>query len=394
MRILQVVRDMHPREGGPPRVVAGASAALAELGHTVTIAASVRPGEEAAVRTAWPELAASGVALQLFRASQPLALGGSADLTAYMRNTMPQFDVAHLHGVWDGCQIATARAARRSGRPYFVSPHGMLDRWSMARSYWKKWAVLHLAGGRPFLDHAARFVFGTDEEADEAAALRFQAPTCIVANGVAPTLIAQPDPAAKARLHAALPQTAHWSRTVLFYSRLHPKKGVDLLIAAFAEVAAVFPDTGLLVAGIPQDSAYTAGLHAQIVATGLSERIILTTDFAGPDSRFLLDAADIFALPSHQEGFSMAIIEAMGRSLPVLITDRCHLPEVATLAAGRVVTPTVAGLAEGLRDLLSRTPAALSAAGAAGQTLVAARYTWPQVAQRLVEHYTHAVSKA
>ena len=393
MRILKVVRDMHPREGGPPRVVAGAAVALAALGHEVTIAATYRPGEEAAVRAAWPALAEAQVTLRLFPLGTPAVLGGSAALTRFMAETMASYDVAHLHGVWDGCLIATGRAARRRGKPYFISPHGMLDRWSMAQSRWKKRAVLHLAGGRTVLDGAAGVVFGTSDEAQEATSLRLESGSMIVPNGVDPDLLAEPAPGAAAALHARQPGTAAWTRTTLFYSRFHPKKGLDLLIAAFARVAGDFPGAGLLAAGIPQDEAYVAALRTQVSATGLDDRIIVATDMIGPDSRFLLDAVDIFALPSHQEGFSIAILEAMGRGLPVLITDRCHLPEIETGHAGRVVAADVDGFEAGLRDLLARDDQSLRAMGKAGRALVAEKYVWPQIARRLVALYNEAMHR-
>ena len=387
MRILLIVRDMHPREGGPPRVVAGSAAALAALGHAVTIAATVTPGEEAEVHAAWPELAARGVTLRLFPASAPRMLGGSAAMTRAIRADMGDYDVCHMHGVWDRCLIAVGCAARAAGKPYLISPHGMLDRWSMARSRWKKRAMLALGGGQAFLDGAAGLIFGTADEAAEAVGLAAGAARLVVPNGVDIGLLSPRDPAASARLHAAVPQTASWSRILLFYSRFHPKKGLDLLIPAFAAIAGEHPGTGLLAAGIEQDPAYLGALRAQAAATGLGDRIVITSALSGGNSHYLLDTAQLFVLPSHQEGFSMAIIEAMARAVPVLITDRCHLPEVERGAAGRVVPPTVAGLTEGLRDLLARDDAALAAMGGAGRALVAEHYTWPQVARRLTLAY-------
>lgn len=390
MRILQAVRDMHPREGGPPRVVAGAAAALAHQGHDVTIFATMRAGEEGEVRAAWRELAAAGVALRLFPASAPRALGGSRALAAAVGGEIDRFDVAHLHGVWDQCLIAIGHAARGARVPYLVSPHGMLDRWSMARSRWKKQLVLRFGGGRRFLAGAVALAYGTADEAGEAEVLGLPGTPLVVPNGVDPALLGERDLAARARLHAALPQTAGWSRTVLFYSRLHPKKGLDLLVDAFAEIAPAFPGAGLLAAAIPQDAVYGDAVRAQAAAAGLGDRIIVTTDFAGPDSRYLLDAADLFVLPSHQEGFSMAIVEAMARGLPMLITDRCHLPEVESQGAGRVVAPDARTLAGGLRALLALDDAALAEMGGRGAALVAERYTWPQIALRLGAAYAAA----
>jgi glycosyltransferase involved in cell wall biosynthesis len=317
-------------------------------------------------------------------------LGGSRALARAIRADMAGYDVCHMHGIWDQCLVAVGSAARAAGRPYLISPHGMLDRWSMARSRWKKRAMLVLGGGQRFLDGAAGVLFGTADEAEEATGLATGVKRLVMPNGVDPALLSPRDPAAVARMRAAVPQSASWARTLLFYSRFHPKKGLDLLIDAFAAIAPDYPDTGLLAAGIVQDPAYAEALQARAAATGLGDRLVVTAALSGGNSHFLLDAAQLFILPSHQEGFSMAIIEAMARATPVLITDRCHLPEAEQSGAGRTVAPTVAGLEQGLRDLLARDGATLAAMGEAGRALVADHYTWPQIARRLTAVYEAA----
>ncbi|MDH7974643.1 glycosyltransferase [Sphingomonas sp. AR_OL41] len=391
MRIVQLVRDVHPRAGGPPRVVIGSSIALAALGHEVSIAAIGTADDARTVHAAWPELRRGGVTLRLFVPSRPAFLGASAALARAMRADGGDYDLMHMHGVWDGCLIAAARAARGARRPYFISPHGMLDRWSMARSAAKKKALLVLGGGNRFLAGAAGMIFGTADEAEEADRIAPDVARITVPNGVDARMVAPRDASAADRLHAAIPATRNWSRTILFYSRLHPKKNVDGLIAAFARVADAFPGTGLLIAGIADDAAYEAQIRAAAAAPALAGRIVVTTALTGPDSRFVLDAVDVFALPSHQEGFSIAIIEAMARGIPVLISDRCHMPEVAETGAGEVVPPTPDGLVAGLTALLSRDGDALRAAGACGARLVADHFTWPSVATRLEAIYAAAL---
>jgi glycosyltransferase involved in cell wall biosynthesis len=386
-RILQVVRDMHPREGGPPRVVAGTSVALRQAGHDVTIAATVRACEEAEVTAAWPSISKRGVKLLLFPTTGPRALGGSKELAAALMVQREKWDVTHIHGVWDQVLVAAARAARAARRPWFVSPHGMLDCWSMARSRWKKEVALRFFGVRAMLDGASGLVFGTRDEAHESAALGLRSPIEIIPNGVDLSMLGPRAQGAREKLRAELPQSREWGRIVLFYARLHPKKGLDLLVDAFARVASEFSDAALLAAAIPQDPTFEAAVRAQVAATGLGDRICITDQFTGPSSRFLLDAADVFVLPSHQEGFSIAVVEAMARGLPVLITDRCHLLEVRHRGAGLVTEPSADALADGLRGLLGLQGKALNSMGEAGRMLVAECYTWPRIASRLAEVY-------
>lgn len=390
MRILLVVRDMHPRGGGPPRVMVGSALALAGQGHQVTIAAEFDPGEEAQVRTAWRDLDAAGVKLELFPASGRLPINGTPAIAKMFNARIAEWDVVHLHGVWDRPLIAAGNAARRAKVPYLISPHGMLDRWSFGRQPLKKWFALHILGAHRLLYGATAIVFGTQDEAEEAS-LTGPWRTEIVPNGVPETMLAPRDPGARQKLHEALPQSRDWTRILLFYARFHPKKGLDMLIEAFSQVAPDHPGTALLAAGIPEDAEYEKTLHAQTAASPVAGRIVLTSQFAGPEARFLLDAADILALPSHQEGFSMAVIEGMARGLPVLITTRCHFPEVEAEGAGRVVAATPEALAEGLLDLLAKDDAALRTMGDAGAKLVADRFTWTQVARQLGDAYARAV---
>ncbi len=383
-RILMVTAEMHPHAGGPPRVVVGCTLALAARGHGVEIAALAPRGAESAdIHAAWPQLAEAGIPLHLFPVDPPASLGRSRALTAFAAKNAGRFDMLHAHGVWERALVASAAAFASAGKPYIISPHGMLDPWSMARSSWKKRTALHLLGGRRFLNRAHALAYGTRDEADAATTAALTSAAVVVPNGVDQSFLRPRDPGLRTELHFRLPATERWERVVLFYGRIHPKKGVDLLLEAFDRVAGDAPGAGLLIAGIPEDKTFEAAVRARASASPYAERILVTTELVGPQSRFVLDAADLFVLPSYQEGFSMAIVEAMARSLPVLITDACHLPEVETVGAGRVVPITVPALAEGLRDLLLRTAPALRATGAAGRELVAANYTWTKVAALL-----------
>jgi glycosyltransferase involved in cell wall biosynthesis len=388
MRVLQVIRDMHPREGGPPRVLSGASVGLSRAGLKVTAASGVVMNDQDAVRRSCRDMVAEGVDVRLFPRSAPLKFGGSRAFSRWVAENARHYDVVHLHGVWDACLTAAGRAARSSDVPVLISPHGMLDRWSMARSRAKKVLALRLAGTGTLLDSADGLIFGTREEEAEAAAVTAVAGrSFIIPNGVDGSVLGARDKRARDRLCTAIPSCAGWSRIVLFYSRFHPKKGIDLLVEAFARVLRDFPDAGLLAAGIAEDRDYEARVVSRVRELGLESRIVLTTDLAGPESRYVYDAADLFALPSHQEGFSMAIIEAMARELPVLITDRCHLDLVSDLGAGVVVPATVDGLETGLRQLLRLSDEDRAVAGAAGRMFVESRCTWPKVVEQLVAAY-------
>ncbi len=385
LRILLLAAGMDPREGGPPRVVYGSACALARAGHTVEIATTGPPESVAAVRAAWPLLDELGIALHVFPRVGPPVLGYSPGMDRFIGEDPARFDAVHVHGVWEWCFARATRTARMAGVRTFVSPHGMLDVWQLKRSRFKKGLALRLFGTGTMLERADAVLYGTRDEADEARPLGLNSPARVMPNGVDPQPLAD-RAAVTARLRERYPQVAGWSHTVLYFSRIHPKKGLDMLVEAFANIAGRHPDAGLLAVAIPQDADYEAAIRARIGELG-SGRLVLATDMVGPEARAVMAAADVFCLSSHQEGLSIAILEAMSAGLPVLITTECHLDDLDERGAGKVVPDTVEGLTAGLDALLGLDREALAAMGRTGAAIVAAEYSWEHVAARLTALY-------
>jgi glycosyltransferase involved in cell wall biosynthesis len=383
--VLLLAADMDPRQGGPPKVVYGSACALARAGVSVEIATTGAVETADATRAAWPLLAELGIPLQVFPRTGPATLGYSAGMDRFLTREVRRFDAVHVHGVWEQCFARATRRARAAGVRTFVSPHGMLDRWQLRQSRLKKQVALRLFGTGAMLSRADAVLYGTRHEADEARTLALPSPALVMPNGVEPEPLAD-RAAVTAKLHARFPQMRSWSRTVLFLSRLHPKKGLDLLVEAFARTRQTHPGAGLLAVAIPQDAEYEATLRKRIGEIG-PERIVLVTDLVGPEARTALAAADVFCLPSHQEGLSIAILEAMGAGLPVLITTECHLDELEERGAAKVVPDTVAGLTAGLAALLDLDRESLAAMGRRGASIVASEYSWERIAADLAALY-------
>jgi glycosyltransferase involved in cell wall biosynthesis len=212
----------------------------------------------------------------------------------------------------------------------------------------------------------------------------------IMPNGVEPWLAGSEG--AGDQILIRFPAVRGWKRTILFFSRMHPKKGVDLLVEAFERLHPYFPDAGLLIAAIAQDKNYGDAIREKI-AEYKTANIVLVNEPDGLKAEDVFAIADIFCLPSHQEGFSQAILEAAAASLPELITDKCHIPEIEEFGAGFVVPDTVDGIEGGLRALLAMDDKALSVMGQNGKRLVDGSYTWDRIAQRLIDAYQNAISK-
>ncbi len=374
-----MVASLDPAMGGPPMVVTRLAAAQARLGHEVSIFAYLVPQRLSALAAATagvPDFQRVSVthppltgALERFTASRMIAALDAAS---------PRPDVLHLHGVWERCLPRAARWARRRGIAYVIAPHGMLDPWSLRQSALKKKLALAL-GYRAMLHRAAFLHLLNDDEAALLAPLGLRAPGRVIPNGVFLQEI-EPLPA-PGRFRAAHPLIGP-GPIFLFLSRLHYKKGLDLLAQAFAQVAAELPQSQLVVAG--PDEGAGEDFQKRIVELGLGPRTHRVGPLYGRAKFEAMADAHCFVLPSRQEGFSVAITEAMAVGTPVVISHACHFPQVAQVGAGLVTSLEPAAIA---KAMLAVRPDM----GVKGSELVRSRYTWPAIAELAVDHYRRAI---
>lgn len=388
MHVLMLTGDLAATSGGPPQVMFETARALARTGVRVTLMA-LAPADGVTAASD-PSFAPLPVAIERFAPSGPAMLKKSRALRAALRQRIGEFDVLHVHGVWEGCLSDAAAIFRRAGRPVFVSAHGMLDPWSLRQSRWRKKLALALTGPGAMLRHATAIVFATAEESAQASHPGTSR-HAIVPNGIDLAALAAFVAGDAQPLLDRAPALAGPGRTILYFSRIHPKKGLDLLVEAFIALAGRHPEVRLLVVGIPQDERFAAALIARLDAAGLRARACFVTDLFGPAAKPALAMASIFALPSHQEGFSIALLEALAAGLPVLITDQCHFPEVAEEELGQVVPDDAQGVTAGLAALLALDDAGLAAMGSRGRDLIQRRFSLERIAERLIALYSDGV---
>jgi len=384
MRILHVISSLDSRAGGPPMVISRLAAAQAGLKHDVGIlyyGVAEGEGAGAAVEMDVSKLP-HGAGVRCHRLPPPdkREWVTASAAKSRLRELMAETDVIHLHGIWDPILKAAAGVARRVGVPYVVAPHGMLDAWALSLKKWKKRIALAL-GYRRMIRGAALIHALSAYEQECIRAFGVPSPIEVIPNGV---FLEEIDP---------LPERGSWvkerpefagKRWVVFLSRLHPVKGLDILARAFAALAPRFPDLDLVIVG--PDYGAKEGFEALVKDLGLTPRVHLIGPLWGRE-RFkpIVDAA-CFCLPSEHEAFSVAICEAMACGAPVAISRECHMPEAETLGAGKVFERTPEALAAALEWMLAD-PARAKALGARARELVEERYTWPKVAARSVECY-------
>jgi len=302
-------------------------------------------------------------------------------------------DLVHCHGLWMYPSAACLSWAKRTGRPYLVSPHGMLDRWALKNSTWKK----RLAGWLYQDDHLRRAVAIHALCESEARAIRaygLRNPVCVIPNGVdLPEEMSSigDSPLSKGD-SPAVSTVGHWgqspesdgAKVLLFLGRLHPKKGLPGLVRGWKlaqKQTKALREWELVIAGWDQ-----AG-HQEDLERLCREQGIEGVRFAGPqfgpDKAAVFQRAEAFVLPSFSEGLPMAVLEAWSYRLPVVMTPGCNLPEGFQAGAAIRVEPQSERIARGLTELAGMREAERRAMGRRGQRLVEEKFSWPKIARQM-----------
>lgn len=346
MKILQVIPTLNPASGGPVEGLTQQGIVMTQMGHEVHTLCLDSPGGEVD-----PRLASSAVYML---GPSYLTYSFAPRMEPWLRDHAKEFDVLIVHGIWTYHGYCAAKVCRELGVPYVMFLHGMLDPW-FARQYplkhAKKWLYWPWAEYRNIRD--ARFVLFTTQEELRLARDSFwlyKARERLVGYGIA----GRPSPIGSARdaFVARFPEV-DGKRCLLYLSRVHPKKGCDLLVKAFAKHAANHPDLHLIIAG-PGDATYLEMLQQLAKAKGVSSRITFTGMVKGELKWGAYDCADVFVLPSHQENFGIVVAEALASALPVLTTYQVNIwREIHEAGAGIIHADTESGAEKMISDWLA-----------------------------------------
>lgn len=368
MIISHAISSLDPAAGGPPQVVVRLAAAQASMGHSVRVVSATPKDRQDAV-------------------SEMLGPVPGIDAVEFVVTATPAWsaaiqeaDVMHVHGVWEGMVRRSTGIARKTSTPFVITPHGMLDPWSLQQKALKKRIALMLYHRRML--NAAMFLHALNaDEVDLLRPLGLRCPVEVVANGVFLDEIEPlPEPGGFYADHPELDGRPF----ILFLSRLHYKKGLDILAGAFGEIAGRLKDIHLVVAG--PDGGAQAGFEQQVQTLGLKDRVhVVGPIYGGAKYQALVDAA-CFCLPSRQEGFSIAILEALASGCPVVITENCHFPEVASNDAGAVCKLSPQAVAQSLLTVLEDTSKAAQL-GSNARSLVSGSFTWQAIAKSMLKAY-------
>jgi glycosyltransferase involved in cell wall biosynthesis len=262
----------------------------------------------------------------------------------WLRKHAAEYDAVIVNGLWQYHSFATWRALHGSGTPYFVFPHGELAPWfkhAYPLKHVKKWLYWPWAEYRVLRD-ARAVVFTCDEERRQSrqSFWLYKCREAVVNLGTSgPEDMSQQ----QLNLFAERFPEVRGKRVLLFLSRIHPKKGCDLLLEAFARIAARDQTLHLVMAG-PDQTDWQAALSAQATALGISSRITWSGMLTGSLKWGAYLAAEVFILPSHAENFGLVVAEALACGLPVLLSDKVNIwREIIADGAGLAANDDVAG---------------------------------------------------
>lgn len=379
MNIVHAVETLDPTHGGPTLSVPSLAAAQAGLGHDVTLV-SYAEADPQPLRDSLPGFDRVRLA-GVVRGGLNEWLRASRAKTRFEEVTAGA-DVVHIHGLWRPFSLVAAQTGIRRGLKLVVAPRGMLNPWSLSQRRLLKQLSLKLTWKR-VLD-AAFFIHAlNDEEAHFMKPLELRSQVRIFPNGIFAQSFQQlPSPALFRTRVGALGNRPY----LLFLGRLHHVKGLDYLVSAYAEFCRQESQTDLVIAG--PDGGMEPALRRQVSELGLENRVHIVGPLYGADKYSALAGATCFCLTSRQEGFSMAITEALACGVPVVASGQCHFPEIATAGAGEVVPLDSSEIAVALLRLTSSTER-LRHASAAAKVLVS-RYDWSAIARDVVGSYSTA----
>jgi len=333
LKILQMVQTLDPSGGGVAAAVLGLNRGLARRGHKIDIVA-LDQAEAPWLSDVGLPVYALGTGLTSYRYSPKLL--------PWLQKHGDDYDRVIVNGIWQYLSFAAWCRFAGSPIPYFVFPHGMLDPWfkeTFPLKHFKKWLYWPWADYRVLRD-AAGVIFTSEEERLLArkSFWLYQAREQVSPLGV--EVPAPPSPESPDKFFEHYPQLRN-SRTLLFLGRLHPKKGCDILIDAFAN--ATDNSVSLMLAG-PDQVGWQKDLEQQTERLGVKQRVIFAGMLQGEMKQAALAAADAFILPSHQENFGMAVVEALAAGLPALISNRINIwREVDQDGAGYVESDDFSG---------------------------------------------------
>ena len=378
LKVLHVIPSVSRSEGGPSYAVFAFAQAAKTAGMETLV---ITTGDDDPDRD-------NGIECVCFRRDfQPYKV--SFALGRWLDRHVREFDLVHVHALFSFSSRAAALAAQKHRVPYVIRPLGVLNRWGLAnRKRFLKQIWLRFIE-TPILEKAAAIHYTTQAERDEAGSISekiAQLPSFIIPIPVTTSAQVAPD-----RFVGSFPNAAG-KKIVLFLARLDEKKGLEVLLKAFAEVKSEHRDSVLVVAGNGQRK-FVEQLHRQAEDLGIAEDIIWTGFLSGSEKVAAFSAATVYVLPSYSENFGIAAAEAMASGVPTILSDQVAIAhEAAAAEAAVVVRPESTEIARAIKELLENS-SRRDELGRNGKLFAQRSFSPQRVSEQLVSEYRKILNR-
>jgi glycosyltransferase involved in cell wall biosynthesis len=370
LKVIQTIAGVRADHGGTSRSVPALCDAVAAQGVDVRLLAGRPADTSIRLRVPADESRVHLVTESRWIRQWGVATGFQQQLDRWCRES--ENCLTHDHGAWLPTNHAVASFARRSAVVRVVSPRGMLAPWSMNHGRWKKRLAWH-AFQRRDLASATAFHATSLAEAQDIRALGFRQPIAVIPNGVC-----FPDDIVPKELKDG-------NRTMLFLSRIHPKKGLLTLLQAWK--CASLDDSWRLVIAGPDEGGHRAVVERAARRLGLATQVLFTGEISDDDKWPWYSSADVFVLPSLSENFGIVVAESLAAGTPVITTTGTPWQDLGEIGCGWQVEPTVDALYSAIRHATSLAQDDLAAMGMRGASWVREKFAWNRVACEMITFY-------
>ena len=360
MRVLFLISDLSLKSGGPSRSVPMMAKGLSEVGINVTLLTF--SSDDMNVH------ALDGTSVDFVTLNDGFV---SSEIETMIREK--QIDIVQLQSIWSLEYHKMVKICRRLKIPYIITPRGMLEPWSLKQSALKKKLAMALYQ-KSDLNHAACIYTTSNMEAQNVHNLGIKTPCSVIPNGI------------ETDGYPCRKEQKMLKKQVLFLSRIHVKKGIELLIEAWKKIAKDYPDWMVKIVGNGEET-YVNELKRKIETLGLENNIKIQPPVFGQTKVALYQSSSLFVLPSFSENFGMVIAEAMSCGVPVITSEFTPWDFLNKEKAGWSIRLNQETLETTLREALTMSSEALYNMGQNAASLVRERYDYRSVAKETVKLY-------
>lgn len=366
MKIMQIVTSIDNESAGPSHSVPGLCEALQRNGCDVTL---YTLGE---IPNKKYNFKIKSYPTESFPAK---ALGRSPKMFKALMEEASSFDLIHSHMLWMSPNYYAGFVALKYNLPLIIAPRGTLSKWAVSQSRLKKALVLAI-GQKKALNAVDCFHATAESECNDIAEYGYSKVKCIVSpNGL--------------QLPKFVGERKGIKKRVVFMSRLHPKKGLDMLINGWSKLEQKFQDWELSIIG-PLDSTYAVDMQKLSDALGC-KKVHFLGELKGSDKFNYLRDSSLFILPTHSENFGMVVAEALASEIPVICTKGAPWKKLEDFNAGWWIDINEEAIVQGLTKAMLLDENTLKKMGKNGRKWIEKDFSWDAIAVDLIKVYKQVI---